>query len=257
MPSIKQTQRTNGSTITCYTCGGVGHKQRDCYARRRPTEASGKGNTTGHSSAIMSDTMELLSDRCHRLQKEWADAEFQRMTTSYRSKNRNGNGITDTVTGALGPLYYAEVKIAGVPVEALLDAGSSASILSFDLFQKIGHAAGITVDALKPPTATLRDYSQCPIPIGAQVELEFEWNGSSVTAPVYLRSDLGTRGEPCLLGTNVVMPLGLMIPGPGVSTHNGLREDVGTSQPSKISDVSVRLISSCRVPGRTSVVVEA
>ena len=164
MPSIKQTQRTNGSTITCYTCGGVGHKQRDCYARRRPTEASGKGNTTGHSSAITSDTMELLSDRCHRLQKEWADAEFQRMTTIYRSKNRNGNGITDTVTGALGPLYYAEVKIAGVPVEALLDAGSSASILSFDLFQKIGHAAGITIDALKPPTATLRDYSQRPIP---------------------------------------------------------------------------------------------
>ena len=53
------------------------------------------------------------------------------------------------------------------------------------------------------------------------------------------------------------MPLRLMIPGPGVSTHNGLREDVGTSQPSKISDVSVRLILTCRVPGRTSVVVEA
>ena len=57
-----------------------------------------------------------------------------------------------------------------------LDAGSSASILSFDLFWKIGHAAGITVDALKPPKATLRDYSQRPIPIGAQVELEFDWN---------------------------------------------------------------------------------
>ena len=75
--SIKQPQRTNNSTLTCYSCGGVGHKQRDCYARRRPTEASGKGNTTGHSSAITSDTTELLSDRCNRLQKEWTDAEFQ------------------------------------------------------------------------------------------------------------------------------------------------------------------------------------
>ena len=28
------------------------------------------------------------------------------MTTIYRSKNENGKGITDTVTGALGPLYY-------------------------------------------------------------------------------------------------------------------------------------------------------
>ena len=255
--SIKQPQRTNSSTLTCYSCGGVGHKQRDCYARRRPTEASGKGNTTGYSSAITSDTTELLSDRCNRLQKEWTDAEFQRMTTIYRSKNENGKGIIDTVTGALGPLYYAEVKIAGVPVEALLDAGSSASILSFDLFQKIGHAAGITVDALKPPKATLRDYSQRPIPIGAQVELEFEWKGSRVTAPVYLRSNQGTIGEPCLLGTNVVMPLGLMIPGPGVSTHTGPLGDVEKSYPSGISEASVRLISSCRVPAQTSVVVEA
>ena len=179
------------------------------------------------------------------------------MTTIYRSKNENGKGITDTVTGALGPLYYAEVKIAGVPVEALLDAGSSASILSFDLFQKIGHAAGITVDALKPPKATLRDYSQRPIPIGAQVELKFEWKGSRVTAPVYLRSNQGTIGEPCLLGTNVVMPLGLMIPGPGVSTHTGPLGDVEKSYPSEISEASVRLISSCRVPAQTSVVVEA
>ena len=37
-----------------------------------------------------------------------------------------------------------------------------------------------------------------------------------VTVPVYLRSDQGPVSEPCLLVTNVVIPLGLMVPGPGV-----------------------------------------
>ena len=31
--------------------------------------------------------------------------------------------------------------------------------------------------------------------------------------PVYLRSDQAAD-EPCLLGTNIILPLGLMVPGP-------------------------------------------
>ena len=36
--------------------------------------------------------------------------------------------------------------------------------------------------------------------------------------PVYLRSNQGPVSEPCMLGTNVVLPLGLMVPGPSVET---------------------------------------
>ena len=68
----------------------------------------------------------------------------------------------------------------------------------------------------------LRDYSQHPIPIGAKVELEVEWQVNRVTAPVYLWSDSIVRGEPLLLGTNVVISLGLMIPGPGVKPRESL-----------------------------------
>ena len=56
--------------------------------------------------------------------------------------------------------------------------------------------------------------------------------------PVYLRSDQGPAGEP--LGTNVVLPLGLMVPELGVA-----EVDV------------VRLIRAERVPSRCGVVVEA
>ena len=98
-------------------------------------------------------------------------------------------GEVDTVKGALGPLYYATVSVSGMPVEALIDPGSSAAIMSFDLFQKVGQRAGVPRSALKRPDVVLRDYSQRPILIGAQVELEFEWGGKAITVPVYLRSD--------------------------------------------------------------------
>ena len=55
----------------------------------------------------------------------------------------------DTVSGALGPLYYATVVLGGEPVEALIDPGSSVTIVSFDLFKKIGRATGIPQDALQ------------------------------------------------------------------------------------------------------------
>ncbi len=44
----------------------------------------------------------------------------------------------DQVTGSLGPLYYAQVVVEGTPFDAMVDTGSSASIMSFDLFQKVG-----------------------------------------------------------------------------------------------------------------------
>ena len=118
----------------------------------------------------------------------------------------------DAVSGSLGPLYYTTVNVAGVPIEAMVDPGSSATIMSFDLFKKIGHKAGIPKEALKPPDLMLRDYSRRPIPIGARVNVTFEWQGRSVEATVYLRSDIGT---------NVVIPLGMMTPAPGVEPRGG------------------------------------
>ena len=50
-----------------------------------------------------------------------------------------------------------------------------------ELFQNVGERAQIPVEALKVPDVVLRDYSLRPIPIGACVELELEWQGRSVT----------------------------------------------------------------------------
>ena len=79
----------------------------------------------------------------------------------------------DRVTGAVGPLFYAVVTIEKSPVEAMVDPGSSATIISFNQFKKIGQQARIPSEELLLPDITLRDYNQRPIPIGARTELTF------------------------------------------------------------------------------------
>ena len=114
---------------------------------------------------------------------------------------------------------------------------------------------------MQRPDVVLRDYSQRPIPIGAKVELEVEWQGNRVTAPIYLRSDSIVRGEPLLLGTNVVIPLGLMVPGPGVKPREAVpSQSTGQEEPDLVTEeqpLTVHLVCAERVPARADVGVDA
>ena len=91
--------------------------------------------------------------------------------------------------------------------------GSSGHRLLRDdtVIQTIRRKAGIPHEAMKKlkVTITLWDYSQRPFPILiiVEVDLEISQEGGKVMVPVYLRLDEATSGEPCLLGTNVILPL--------------------------------------------------
>ena len=66
---------------------------------------------------------------------------------------------------------------------------------------------------------------------------------------MYIRSDLAFKGESCLLGTNVVMPLGLMVPDNRLEARGGL----GVPK----SAARVCLVGVQRVPGHCAVVLTA
>ena len=116
----------------------------------------------------------------------------------------------------MGPLYYVTVSIVGEPVEAMVDTGSSATLLSFRLVKQIGKKANIPVSALSTSDVVLRDYNQRPIPVGAKVELELSFNGKSMVAPVYVWGSGSAESEACLLGTYVVILLGMMASAEGI-----------------------------------------
>ena len=70
-------------------------------------------------------------------------------------------------------------------MEALVDPGSSASIMSDDLFKQIGPKAGISAEDLQPSDVVLRNYSQNPITLSGKVNLEFKWQEKTVVSPAF------------------------------------------------------------------------
>ena len=152
----------------CYNCGSTQHKYRQCPQRKLPTESTGKkgkevncitGMVTKSGGCLAEgkhcSSTEGLGDQCRKLYKEWAGMEFRRMSGSYVHAAE-----VDAVSGSMGSFYHTRVEIASIPVEAMVDPGLSATILSFELFQSIGKQAQIPPDALKFPDIVLRDYSQ-------------------------------------------------------------------------------------------------
>ena len=77
----------------------------------------------------------------------WTEAEHKRLSRSFQ------------ITGSVGPLYYASVKVCDQPVEALVYSGSSVTIMSFDIFKLIGKKVGMTADALPVQDVILRGYN--------------------------------------------------------------------------------------------------
>ena len=145
----------------CFECGSTSHKWRECPLRK-PTETPGKVKNASTKTVTMA--IESLDERCQWLQSEWFDAEFVRMSKGYK-----GAVSVVQAVGAVGPLCYTTVEVAGQKVEAMVDTGSSATILSFELFK----SANIPVTALSKPDVVLRDYNKRPIPVGVKVELTF------------------------------------------------------------------------------------
>ena len=170
-----------------------------------PEEATGHNRTT---NAIISAQPQANSGNQqwflhanNQPQPHTVGTEFLCMSQAYQSAD-----IT-TVTGVVGPLYYATVIVQGITVQALMDPGSSATIMSFQLFCKIGQAAHIPASALQKPDILLRDYSQMPIIVGACVHLTILIQDLSVTTPVYLYPNDSAHPEQCLLSINVVILL--------------------------------------------------
>ena len=88
------------------------------------------------------------------------NAEFAQMSHGY------GAHVTvDQIVGAVGLLCYATVDIAEQDIEAMVDTGSSATIISCEIFKRLGKNAGIPAADLSKPDVVLQDYNRRPIPV--------------------------------------------------------------------------------------------
>ena len=210
--------------------------------RRPPEEAPGRTTpkNNGASSNVVTNQLTTLDKekQCEQLHRQWAEAEYQRI---------KGSLLVDTVTGSVGPLYYCQLLVAGQPVTALVDCGSSATIMSFELFQVV-KKAGLSSEILHKLDVVLHDYNQHPLCVGAVAHLEIEYGGKNVIAPVYINAGQGQSHEPFLCGTNILFSLGLLSFDARVTArtedHHPVRAQQEVPQPVKLLRVE-HLLKCC------------
>ena len=185
----------------CHRCGSTKHFIRDCPMKRAQTDTPGRKEQ--HTSNTITGQTQQSEDKMYEdLHQLWVEAEFSRMKRVFQ---------VDNVTEAVRPLYYCEMEIAGQPVEALINSGSSATVMTFSLLQMIARDAQLSVDVLEKPDVVLRDYNQHPLRIGAFAKLEVMYKGRRVLAPIYINVDSENRPtESCILGTNLLFSLGIL-----------------------------------------------
>ena len=165
------------------------------------------------------------------------------------------SSTSGTSSAAIGPVFYLEIEIEGVPVRAVVDSGAQSTVISRDLLHKVNRqrkANGHPCLTLGLPSATLHGKGgkhNSKLCITAQVELQLAVDGLVVTAPVFVQP---SSSVPCLLGTNVLPQLGIR-----VVRANG-QSLVESSVISGIPKSSrVHIIKSTYVPSRRATFVEA
>ena len=103
-----------------------------------------------------------------------------------------------------GYSHYCDIEVAGQPVEALIDSGSSATVLTFSLYNRISRDAKLSVDVLEKPDVILRYYNQHTLQIGAVAKQEVAYKGKKVLTPVYINVDSEHKPtESCIVGANL------------------------------------------------------
>ena len=200
------------SKAKCYSCGGFGHIARQC-PRSTPRSSHGSFAQKGHVQTVSNDesasqsNLDSPEDELALMRQRVSALELQVMQK--RLEQARQTPSVNQLTGqSTAPLHYAKVQINGIEVEGMVDSGSTATIVSFELLKDI--QANLTEQfKLQLPNTTLYSFGGQPVKTAAQVMATISFNGSSIEVPIFVQRP-GESNRQCLLGNNVIIPLGIV-----------------------------------------------
>ena len=198
------------------------------------------------------EELEFLLARC-RLQKE------KQMLQS----SPDGNVACVEVsppehnTPVVGPLFYCDMVVEGVPVVAMVDCGCQTTIISRAFLHRVSEQLrkhGKPLPEMSMPT--VRFYGKDgpsgrnQLPITAQVDLSVKTGGETVSVTMFVQPD---STHECLLGTNASLPLGFkFVDGEGRPLRSSVEPqpmpELNSDSEPKVANVS--LIDSVSIPSR-------
>ena len=239
----------------CHRCGHKGHLARNCRNPRLKHEAPGRND---NSKAAAVKTIEAES--------EFTEAQLEEMLARCRLRNERdhlGDAYANTCTvttesqesnPVVGPTLFLDLEIEGVPVEAVMDCGSPATIISRRMLHEIARnlrRTGKPLPEMSKPSIKVygKDGKRGghELVCTAQLEVNIQADEKRACVPVIVQPD---SEQGCLLGTNTTSLLGLQF----LRANN---KPLRTGTESKESVTRVRLVRTISVPSQASKIVKA
>ena len=242
----------------CHKCGNKGHH---CRITQSKQEAPGRAAPGDGSKAASIKTVESIP-----AEDEFTEAQLEDMLAKCRLQNEQkelGNAYANTCTitteskkssQVVGPMLFLDLEIEGVPVEAVVDCGSPATIIFRSMLHEIARSlqrAGKPSPQMSKPS--IKVYGKDGKKSGhelvctAQLEVTIQADGQTACVPVIIQPD---SEQACLLGTNATSLLGLKFLR---ATNKSLR--AGTEP--KQSVTRDRLVRTISIPSQASKIVKA
>ena len=230
-----QSTNKQGQGPQCHNCHRFGHIAKFCWDKqKRGAEAPGKQK---HSKTRLVSVDEL-SDR--ELEQELSK---RRLEKEQQLASESAESSVNVVTGAVGPSYWLQVTVEGLPVSALVDTGSQSTIISRSLLHKVfKHLKenGKALPTLEHPCTKFKGKGGHAIGVTAQVLFTLAVDGKSTAVPVFVQPD---SEQECLLGSNVLPALGI-----SVVRANGRK--LTASVENGVEPAHVNLVQSVIIPGQ-------
>lgn len=239
----------------CHKCGHKGHLARHCRNTRPKQEASGR-----------SENLKVAAVKTVEAEDEFTEAQLEEMLARCRLRNEReqvGSAYANTCTvtteseesnKVVGPTLFLDVEIEGVSVEAVVDCGSPATIISRSMLHEIARnlrRTGKPLPELSKPS--IKVYGKDGKKGGhelvctAQLEVTIQADGKRACVPVIVQPD---SEQACLLGTNATSLLGLKF----LRANN---KPLRTATEPRESVTRVRLVRTISVPSQASKIVKA
>ena len=240
-PPVTNPPRSFGEPARCFNCNALGYIARNCPRQRRQEEARGRNQPPypprgearmaavvpgRQASSLPGHVPQTTMTPPSSLQQDSVlDAALTTITATL-------HGLTPANQRAgleLGPTLTTEVELEGVPVQALLDTGLPATIVSLNLILELLASKRPKAQSpadwrkevekrLEPSTVTLQNYGGGQLSLIRQIQVKLSKAGNQADAIIQVQQDAPVG---LLLGTDVLAPLGFAMLEPdseGVTT---------------------------------------